>query len=211
MRRLLIMVLLLSGLALADDSVEINVVEEGMGPGIAEGQEAVISYRLTLENGTLVEATDPIKPYRFVIGSDKVIPGMSQGVSGMKLGERRELRIPPSLAYGQKETGPIPANSTLLFEIQLLEIQKTSAAPEENEEAELSDQMRSDDFLAKRNARDISKPAIFEYLIRDFFTKPWRYSDGHIKLWKQTLKLGLVFLALLIGYGIGRKRGYFIP
>lgn len=208
MPRLLLAILFLACFASAQETVGVEVLEEGMGPGITRGQAAVVSYRLTLEDGTLIDASNPVKPYGFVVGDSKVVPGLSQGVSGMKVGERRVLRIPPSLAYGDKGTGPIPGGATLVFEVELLEIRKPD---QEEEEAELKDKMLDDDFLAKRHARDLSKPAIFEYLIRDFFTKPWRYADGHLKLWKDNLKLFIIFVVLLIGYSAGRKRGYFIP
>lgn len=208
MRRVLLAILLLACIASAQETVGVEVMEEGMGPGIGRGQAAVVTYRLTLEDGTLIDASNPVKPYGFVVGDSKVVPGLSQGVSGMKVGERRVLKIPPSLAYGDKGTGPIPGGATLIFEVELLEIRKPD---EEEEEAELKDKMLDNDFLAKRHARDLSKPAIFEYLIRDFFTKPWRYADGHIKLWKEIFKLFFIFLALLIGYFIGRKKGYFMP
>lgn len=189
----------------ADESLRTKVLKEGMGPPVTEGQEAVISYRLTLEDGTLVESTESIKPYRFELGSGSVIPGMSKGVLGMKVAEQREVRVPAALAYGEKGVGPIPPNATLIFEITLLEIKEPKAEPE------LSDQMQDDEFLARRHAKNISKPAIFEYLIRDFFTKPWRYSDGHLKIWKETTKLAFAFVLLLIGYGLGKKKGFFIP
>ena len=206
MHRIFLAILLLACLASAEETVGVEVLEQGMGPGITRGQAAVVSYRLTLEDGTLIDASNPVKPYGFMVGDSKVVPGLSQGVSGMKVGERRVLRIPPSLAYGDKGAGPVPGGATLGFEVELLEIRKP-----EDEEAELKDKMLNDDFLAKRHARDLSKPAIFEYLIRDFFTKPWRYADGHIKLWKEIIKLFFIFLALLIGYFVGRKKGYFIP
>lgn len=203
----LALVCLLAGISLAEEVVAVKVLETGAGPAVEDGQEAVIAYKLTLEDGTFIDSADPLKPFRFTLGSNSVIPGMSEGVAGMKVGERRELRVPSSLGYGAAGKGSIPANAPLVFEVELLEI----VQQEEEEEIELSDRMRDEEFLSKRHARDIRKPAIFEYLIRDFFTKPWRYSDGHIKMWKDTAKLSVVFVLLLAVYLIGKKKGYFIP
>ena len=62
-------------------------------------------------------------PFTFVVGSNQVIPGFSQGVQGMRVGGFRRVIIPPSLGFGAQASGPIPANSTLVFEIELLDVQ----------------------------------------------------------------------------------------
>jgi FKBP-type peptidyl-prolyl cis-trans isomerase len=62
-------------------------------------------------------------PFQFTLGSGQVIRGWDQGIVGMKVGGLRRLIIPPSLAYGGFRNGPIPENATLLFEIELVEVQ----------------------------------------------------------------------------------------
>ncbi len=62
-------------------------------------------------------------PFTFPLGGGRVISGWDQGVAGMLIGERRVLTIAPELAYGSRERGPIPANSTLIFEVELLGLQ----------------------------------------------------------------------------------------
>ena len=62
-------------------------------------------------------------PLTFTVGAGQVISGWERGVIGMKVGGVRRLVIPPSLAYGDTRSGPIPPNATLLFEIELLSIQ----------------------------------------------------------------------------------------
>src|SRR6266446_2577299 len=64
-------------------------------------------------------------PFDFKLGAGKVIPGWDEGVEGMKVGGKRELIVPPDLAYGPKAVGGvIPANSTLDFEVELLKVAK---------------------------------------------------------------------------------------
>jgi FKBP-type peptidyl-prolyl cis-trans isomerase FkpA len=62
-------------------------------------------------------------PFTFTLGGGEVIQGWEQGVTGMRVGGVRRLVVPPSLAYGTIRFGPIPPNATLLFEIELLEVQ----------------------------------------------------------------------------------------
>jgi FKBP-type peptidyl-prolyl cis-trans isomerase len=95
----------------------------GTGPTAATGDTATVNYVGTLTNGTKFDSSyDTGQPYSFRIGAGQVIAGWDQGVPGMKVGGKRRLTIPPSLGYGNRATGPIPANSTLIFEIDLLSI-----------------------------------------------------------------------------------------
>ena len=66
---------------------------------------------------------DRNESFKFQVGAGQVIAGWDQGVPGMKVGGTRKLTIPPDLGYGSREMGLIPPNSTLIFEVQLLDVQ----------------------------------------------------------------------------------------
>ena len=98
---------------------------------IGDGQEVekfnivTVNYTGLLEDGTKFDSSlNPGRtPFRFTVGAGQVIQGWDQGLIGMKIGGTRKLTIPPELGYGSRDNGPIPANSTLIFEIDLLGIE----------------------------------------------------------------------------------------
>ena len=94
----------------------------GTGATAAVGDTVSVHYIGTLTNGTRFDTSHGGKPYSFQIGAGRVIAGWDQGVPGMKVGGKRRLTIPPSLAYGNQAVGSIPPNSTLIFEIDLISI-----------------------------------------------------------------------------------------
>jgi FKBP-type peptidyl-prolyl cis-trans isomerase len=90
------------------------------------GDQVWVDYTGKLTDGTKFDssADHPDQPIVFVLGSHHVIPGWEEGIVGMKIGQKRQLIIPPNLAYGDNAQGPIPANSTLVFDVQLLGLKK---------------------------------------------------------------------------------------
>jgi FKBP-type peptidyl-prolyl cis-trans isomerase len=101
----------------------IDDITVGTGATAAIGDTATVNYVGTLTNGTKFDSSyDRGQPYSFRIGAGQVIAGWDQGVPGMRVGGKRRLTIPPSLAYGSQGNGPIPPNATLIFEIELLSI-----------------------------------------------------------------------------------------
>jgi FKBP-type peptidyl-prolyl cis-trans isomerase len=93
----------------------------GTGAEAATGKTVSVHYTGTLTNGTKFDSSvDRGTPFEFTLGEGRVIQGWEQGVKGMKVGGKRKLVIPPSLGYGSQANGSIPANSTLIFEIELL-------------------------------------------------------------------------------------------
>ena len=104
-----------SGLAYKD-------VKVGGGPAAHAGQTATVHYTGWLPNGTKFDSSrDRNEPFDFPLGAGHVIKGWDEGVAGMKVGGRRQLVIPPGLAYGDRGAGGvIPPNATLVFDVELL-------------------------------------------------------------------------------------------
>jgi FKBP-type peptidyl-prolyl cis-trans isomerase len=103
---------------------KIETLEEGSGDQVVKsGDTITVHYTGTLVDGTKFDSSvDRGEPFTFTIGSGQVIQGWEQGFSGMKVGEKRRLTIPPEMGYGDRATGSIPANSVLIFEVELISI-----------------------------------------------------------------------------------------
>lgn len=97
---------------------------EGSGPLAEQGDEVTVQYvGVDFKTGEQFDASwDRGEPFTFTLGAGEVIPGWDEGVAGMKVGGRRELIVPPRLAYGSQEVGTIAPNSTLVFVIDLLKV-----------------------------------------------------------------------------------------
>lgn len=105
--------------------LEIKELEKGTGTEAKSGDEVTVQYvGVNYKNGKEFDASwDRGEPFSFSLGAGEVIPGWDQGVEGMKEGGRRELIIPPELAYGEAGAPPaIGPNETLVFVIDLLEV-----------------------------------------------------------------------------------------
>lgn len=96
----------------------------GSGALAESGRKVSVHYTGTLTDGSKFDSLlDRGRPFSFVLGAGSVIKGWDQGVLGMKVGGKRRLTIGPDLAYGARGFPPvIPANATLIFEIELLDV-----------------------------------------------------------------------------------------
>lgn len=106
----------------ADNGLSYGILQPGIGGEFADkGETVLVHYTGWLEDGTKFDSSrDKANPFSFPLGGGRVIKGWEQGVEGMQAGEKRLLHIPSELAYGERARGAIPANSPLLFEVELL-------------------------------------------------------------------------------------------
>jgi len=107
-----------------DSGLEFMDLAVGTGPTPRSGQTVVVNYTGWLRNGLRFDSSfDRGQPLRFELGTGRVIAGWEEGVSTMRVGGRRRLIIPPALAYGNQGNGPIPPNSAIVFDVQLVGIE----------------------------------------------------------------------------------------
>jgi FKBP-type peptidyl-prolyl cis-trans isomerase len=114
----------------------------GEGPEVQFGDKVMLSYTGSLVNGTVFDSNVPPEntvatkpPFTFVLTqgeNGKSIPGLNTGVQGMHVGGERRITIPPDSGYGDKAYGPIPANSTLIFDVKLLGVLNASVQSQNN-------------------------------------------------------------------------------
>ena len=107
-----------------DAGLKIEDTVVGTGAEAKIGDKVSVNYTGTLVNGTEFDSSIGKQPFEFTIGENSVIQGWEQGIPGMKVGGSRILTIPSSLGYGENAVGSIPANSTLIFKVDLLAIVK---------------------------------------------------------------------------------------
>lgn len=103
-------------------------VQAGTGAELGMNQKAAVYYKGWLTNGSLFDQSragsdGKVQPFIFTEGAHQVITGWEQGLAGMKVGGTRLIIVPPSVGYGDTAQGSIPANSVLVFQVQLLEVQ----------------------------------------------------------------------------------------
>jgi len=105
-----------SGLSITD-------LDLGNGKEATAGQKVTVNYKGMLENGKEFDNSYDRGPFSFSLGAGQVIKGWDEGVAGMKIGGKRKLIIPPELGYGSRGAGGvIPPNATLVFEVELLDV-----------------------------------------------------------------------------------------
>ncbi len=206
----LILALFLTSLALAQPQVKTETISAGKGPAAQAGDEVVISYKVSLPDGTLVEKTEDGSTFKVKIGSSEIIPGLSQGLVGIQREESRRIEIPAELAYGALGSPPtIPPNSPLIFEVTA--VYRSSHSHDDghghdDDGHEHEEEPSRDGSRGRTSAEALDRPAISEFLIRDFYTKPWRYDSAPKEIWRKSGVLtGLSIGLLLIGYFLSKR------
>ena len=109
-----------------NEKLETKDLVVGKGKEAKTGDTVKVHYVGTLTDGKEFDSSKKHnQPFEFELGAGRVIKGWDQGVAGMKIGGKRKLTVPPSLGYGARGFPPvIPPNSTLVFEVELLEVKK---------------------------------------------------------------------------------------
>jgi len=111
-----------------DKAALFGEIQAGSGAELTVGKKAAVLYKGWLTNGQVFDQSragsdGKLQPFVFTLGAHQVIPGWEQGMAGMKVGGQRLLIIPPAVGYGSQGQGPIPPNSVLVFQVQLIDVQ----------------------------------------------------------------------------------------
>lgn len=135
------------------------------------GDMLLVHYDGFLEsNGTMFHSSRKLgdkKPVWFTLGIREALKGWDKGLQDMCTGERRKLTIPPSLAYGKEGKGQIPPGSTLIFDIELMDIQNGPRSHESFREMDLNDDWK------------LSREEVKEYLKKEFEKHGYSPNDTH--------------------------------
>ena len=144
--------------------LKIETVIEGNGAIASTGKRAIVHYKGMLSDGDVFdESRSRDNPFSFEIGAGQVISGWEQGVSGMKVGEVRKLTIPPELGYGARGVGDaIPPNATLVFEIELLDVNEPITLGQANSEMFKQAQMNGAIIIDIRREDEWKKTGIID-------------------------------------------------
>jgi FK506-binding nuclear protein len=104
-------------------TIEVTKQVDGAAKIAGNGKRVKMHYTGKLRNGKVFDSSIGKKPFVFKLGAGEVIRGWDIGISGMKVGEKRLLTIPPEKGYGRQGSPPvIPGNATLIFEVQCLDV-----------------------------------------------------------------------------------------
>uniref|UniRef100_A0A3B1JLD2 peptidylprolyl isomerase n=1 Tax=Astyanax mexicanus TaxID=7994 RepID=A0A3B1JLD2_ASTMX len=126
------------------------------------------------------------EPHWFVLGVGEVIKGLDLGLKDMCPGEKRKITVPPSLAFGAQGKHPVPPNSTVIFEVELLHIRRGPRSIEAFKEMDLnSDQTLTKDEHLKMEAKNLKvqkEESYFEDVVKDVFRRNDKDSDGTLSI-----------------------------
>ena len=150
------------------------ISKEGSGDLIKAGQTVSVNYRGKLLNGTPFDTNMDSsfhhnEPYSFEIGKGRVIKGWDEGLQLLKNGSKGTLLIPSGLAYGPQEKGIIPANSVLVFDVEVVDIKTAEQLKKDAEQKsamiKLNDDKKLKDYFEKNNLHPVKTSSGLYYLI----------------------------------------------
>jgi peptidylprolyl isomerase len=106
-----------------ESGLEYIKLNETEGLQAEDGKTVSVHYSGYLLDGTMFDSSvERGQPISFPLGQGRVIKGWDEGIALLKVGEKAQLTIPPTLGYGERAMGPIPANSTLIFDVELVDV-----------------------------------------------------------------------------------------
>ncbi|NWF51115.1 MAG: FKBP-type peptidyl-prolyl cis-trans isomerase [Ignavibacteriaceae bacterium] len=113
-----------TSLTTTKSGLKYGFISKGAGQKVESGKLVTVHYSGFLEDGSRFDSSfERDEPFSFVIGEGQVIPGWEEGIALMRQGDKVKLIIPPALAYGSTQVGTIPPNSTLYFDVEVLNVQ----------------------------------------------------------------------------------------
>jgi FKBP-type peptidyl-prolyl cis-trans isomerase len=105
------------------DGLKYEIIQEGAGPDITEGNIVTVNYSGYLLNGDKFDSSvERDEPLTFKVGFSSILPGWEEGIKLLNKGAKAKFILPPALAFGSKDIGKIPPNSTIVFDIEVLDI-----------------------------------------------------------------------------------------
>lgn len=113
----------LASMEQVEPGLYVQDLAEGTGAPAGRRSRVWIHYAVWLPDGTLVDTSVGGDPFHFRLGGSEVIKGWNKAIPGMKVGGRRKLVVRPGLAYGSRGSARVPPNATLVFEVQLVDVQ----------------------------------------------------------------------------------------
>jgi peptidylprolyl isomerase len=104
--------------------LEYALVKKGKGEKVKKGCRIYVNYTTRIKPDTVFDSNSNSNPYAFIQGQEEVLKGWEEGVSLLREGDSAHFKIPPTLAYGEKKLGTIPANTTLLLEVKIVKVEQ---------------------------------------------------------------------------------------
>lgn len=145
------------GLTTTSSGLQYVVTQHGKGAQALAGQVVIAHYHGTFLDGKVFDSSvTRNEPFAFTLGRKQVIKGWDEAFALLRVGDKATLIIPPQLAYGDKQRGPIPANSTLRFDVELLDIKPLGLADV------LGDVIAAEGLESARKRLDALKATKFE-------------------------------------------------